>query len=229
MHEEGIPVCDISQASVDTVTSLCPGHSVVEYYDHANNPNDPPPRIPIHDIAHNGDGTVSFQIYTPYANFSNPIDYSPGSPTEFDWRNGPGGEYDFHDLYVVYDKADGIGNEVCDVQTAAGKCPPGKTYTAYCRSDGISVVTIFASGMDGTSAAAGQITNGVGTEIFDCCPKNYDPNFNADSTAAWTFLIHCDCPEDNNVDRRRLKEDISAKFQRGELFSENQKKLHGLL
>jgi len=229
-YEENNPTCHITQASVDTVTSLCPGHSVVEYYDHANNPNDPPPRIPIHDIAHNGDGTVSFQIYNPYGNYSEPIDYGQGSPTEFDYLYGPGGSSDFADLYVVYDQANEIGNEVCELETAAGKCPSDNTYTAYCRSDGVSVVTVFASGMDATSSAAQQITNGEGTEVFECCPTSYDPNFTKASTAAWTFLIHCDCPDDNAQDRRQLrKEDISAKFQRGELFSENQKKLHKLL
>jgi len=229
-YEENNPTCHITQASVDTVTSLCPGNSVVEYYDHANNPNEAPPRVPLHNIVHNGDGTVSFQIYNPYGNYSEPIDYGQGSPTEFDYLYGPGGSSDFADLYVVYDQANEIGNEVCELETAAGKCPSDNTYTAYCRSDGVSVVTVFVSGMDATSSAAQQITNGEGTEVFECCPTSYDPNFTKASTVAWTFLVHCNCPEDNNLDRRQLrKEDISAKFQRGELFSENQKKLHGLL
>merc|ERR1719223_121069 len=231
-YEENDPTCYISKESVETVTSLCDGSSVVEYFKHPNNPNDAPPRVPIHNIAHNGDGTVSFSIYNPYGNYSEPIAYD-GTPCDAacDLLYGPGGAYDFHDLYVVYDQANEIGNEKCELETAAGKCASDNTYTAKCRTDGVSVVTIFASGKDATSAAAQQITNdGEGTDVFGCCPKNYDPNFQADSTAAWTFLIHCDCPEDNNAqDRRQLrKADVSSKFQRGELFSENQKKLHKL-
>lgn len=225
-YEENDPTCAISEASVKTLYLCGDDFPVVEYFEHPNNPNDAPPRVPLHNINHNGDGTVSFQIYNPYGNYSEPINYSPGAAHADDYKYGPGGSEDFIDMFVVYDQANEIGNEVCALETAAGKCASDNEYVAKCRSDGVAVVTVFASGFDADSLAAKQV-KGDGTEVFDCCPDTYQPDahFNAATTAAWTFLVHCDCP---SASRRHLKESVSAKFQAGELFSENQKKLHRL-
>ncbi|CAJ1935263.1 unnamed protein product [Cylindrotheca closterium] len=229
-YEENYPTCYITQESVDTVDTLCGASAgpVVEYFEHANNPNGPPPRVPLHDIVMNGDGTVSFKIYNPYGNYAEPINYTS---TEHLYKGD-----DFHNMYVVYDQANEIGNEVCDLQPGSGKCATDEEYTAKCRSDGVAIVTVFASGFDETSGAAQDITNGSGTDVFECCPATYQPldHYNTAQTAAWTFLVHCECPEDEEADpdrlrRRNLSESVSNKFQNGKLFTENQKKLHNLL
>lgn len=225
-YEENYPACYITQDSVDTVNNLCGEDAgpVVEYFEHSNNPNGAPPRVPLHDIKHNGDGTVSFKMYNPYGNYAEPIDYTSNDHLyEGD---------DFHNMYIVYDQANEIGNEVCDLQTGAGKCATDEEYTAKCRSDGVSVVTVFASGFNSDSGAAQDITNAEGTDVFQCCPETYQPldHYSKGQTAAWTFLVHCDCPDEiANLDRRQLKESISSKFQSGELFNENTKKLHNLM
>jgi len=229
-YEENTPICAISEDSVNTLTSTCPdGEPIVEYYEHPNNPNDAPPRVPLHGLVHNDDGTVSFQVYNPYGNYTEPIDYSDSTTEEGnDWRYADDSPID---LYVVYDQANEIGNEVCDVEYALGKCATDNVYTAKCRTDGVAVVTVFASGEDKDSAAAAQITNDLGTTPFECCPASYRPDgiYTQQTTAAWTFLIHCDCPEGDVEARRQLKESVSSRFQKGELFeSENLKKLHNI-
>jgi hypothetical protein len=227
-YEENTPICAISEDSVNTLTSTCPdGEPIVEYYEHSSNPNEAPPRVPLHGLVQHGDGTISFQVYNPYGNYTEPIDYSDDTTVEGnDWRYADDSPID---LYVVYDQANEIGNEVCDVEYALGKCATDNLYTAKCRTDGVAVVTVFASGEDMDSAAAKQITNDLGTEPFECCPASYRPDgiYTQQTTAAWTFLVHCDCPSEDTDARRLLKEDISSRFQKGELFeSENLKKLH---
>eukprot|EP00526_Cylindrotheca_closterium_P013464 CAMPEP_0113611414 /NCGR_PEP_ID=MMETSP0017_2-20120614/5543_1 /TAXON_ID=2856 /ORGANISM="Cylindrotheca closterium" /LENGTH=536 /DNA_ID=CAMNT_0000520359 /DNA_START=95 /DNA_END=1705 /DNA_ORIENTATION=+ /assembly_acc=CAM_ASM_000147 len=235
-YDENKPTCYISQESVDTITTTCDAGPVVEYFEHTGNPSAEPPRVPIHDIVQNGDGTVSFKIYNPYGNYDEPIDYD----SEAHKYSGD----DLHNMYVVYDQANEIGNEVCDFMPASGKCATDEEYTTKCRSDGIAIITVFAAGFDSDSGAAQQVTNGEGTDVFKCCPEEEAQpidHFNKTQTSAWTYLIHCDCPEEVDPDRMLRATDADAtldldrrmlrsdKFQSGEYFNEETKKLHKLL
>merc|ERR1712194_504769 len=136
-----------------------------------------------------------------------------------------------HDMYVVYDQANEIGNEVCRQETAYGNCATNSEYTAKCRSDGYAIVTVFASGKDADSAAAKQITNGSGTDIYKCCPQQdqFQPQgaYGKQFTAAWTYLIHCECPS-SQQGRRLLRSSISERFQAGDLFTGETKELYNL-
>jgi hypothetical protein len=209
-YEEGTPTCDDSVNANEE--DICVDSSVLNYYEHEKNAA--PPIVPIHDITHNGDGTVSFRVTNPFQD-------------------------ERHDLYTVYHEAAEDGNEECNKETTATSCPSDTVLTAFCLNDGAyTVVTIFAAGFDAESSAAALVAdgNGEGSTIYGCCPTDDEP---ADhvlpaQVAAWTYVIYCECPEDAEdtavraLRVRDLHEDIDQQFQRGELFDAQTKKFYGL-
>jgi len=216
-EESGDPTCHLD----DNADTICPNDGpVAELYVNPNtpNPNDPPPRIPLHSFQFdsNGGQAVTFSIHNPYADTS--VIHSASIA-------------DAHDMYVVYDQANELGNEVCGSETGYGNCATNTAYTAKCRSDGYAIVTVFASGKDATSAAAQQITNGgIGTDTYMCCPNVPQPNgaYGKQHTSAWTYLVHCSCPS-NSEGRRNLRESsVSELFQSGALFTGETKALYNL-
>lgn len=204
-YEEGPFTCDTSTNYNDE--DLCDEDdgSVLKYYEHDK--NDAPPELPIHDITLNGDGTVSFRVLNPFGD-------------------------DLHDIYTVYHEAADNGNEECNKEQTANSCPSDTTLTAYCLDDGaFAIVTIFAAGFGSDSGATGLVPEGgAGSEIYECCPKTFEPadHLLPENVASWTYVIYCECPDDE-ANRALRVDEVDAKFQRGELFDEKTKKLYGLL
>lgn len=211
--EESDPIC-YDNKNADT---LCDAGPVTELYVHPDNPNQAPPQVPLHNIKHNDDGgqTVTFSLYNPYADPNVSLADSIA---------------DSHDMYVVYDQANEIGNEVCKQESAYGNCATNTEYTAKCRSDGYAVVTVFAAGKDAESAAHQQVTNEEGTDVYKCCPHQDQPHgaYGKLYTAAWTYLLHCECPASEAGRRRLSLSSISESFQAGDLFTGETKELYNL-
>ncbi|CAJ1935281.1 unnamed protein product [Cylindrotheca closterium] len=205
---------------------LCEGSDfdVLEYYENKN--NGPPPKDAIHDITLNGDGTVSFRAMNPY------------------------GE-EFHDVYAVYPKPGDYGNwnEACAKEQAASQCTNDVVLTAQClhADQKFTLVTVFVAGYtDQASAAVNINANSEGNTIFPCCPMDNEPinQIQKDHVSAFTYLIHCGCEEEEDVDpdRRLLRvasgtreemyasrDAINMAFHSGDLFFDDQlKELHGL-
>lgn len=211
-YEEGSPYC----ANQDNHDTVCPQmDSVLKYYDTPKNA--PPPEVPIHDITLHGNGTVGFKVKNPYGT-------------------------DLHDIYTVYHNANGNGNEVCDKEMSATDCAQDNEFTALCMDDGAwTFVTIFASGLDANSGAATAVSNGVanpadGNDVYSCCPTAGELHGHLwqEYTAAWSYLIHCECDDPQTPGRRlgqakQLPHDLVQRFQRGELFDDELKKIHGIL
>eukprot|EP00980_Cylindrotheca_fusiformis_P016990 scaffold5166_cov152-Cylindrotheca_fusiformis.AAC.3 len=222
-YEEGDYTCytEINRNDQD----VCPnadGSSVLKYYEHDK--NGPPPQVPIHDITLNGNGTVSFRVVNPFGD-------------------------DLHDLYTIYQDATTNGNnEECNKEDNADTCSSPKVLTAQCLDDGTyAVVTIFAAGFDSDSGAAGLVNDGSdgdGSDIYDCCPKTFEPadHLRPKYTASWTYVLFCQCPQnDDETPNRRhrslfLKKndgldanELTERFQRGELFDEATKRHYGLV
>jgi len=214
-EESGDPTCHLD----NNVDSLCPNDGpVAELYANPTrpNPNDPPPQVPLHNFKFDNDGgqAITFSLYNPYADPNVSIQDSVSEA---------------HDMYVVYDQANEIGNEVCSLESAYGNCATNTAYTAKCRSDGYAIVTVFASGKDAESAASKQITDSTGTDTYKCCSKLPQPNgaYGKQFTAAWTYLLHCNCPS-SQQNRRHLRSSISEAFQSGALFTGETKELYNL-
>ncbi|CAJ1935278.1 unnamed protein product [Cylindrotheca closterium] len=229
VYEEG-DACAGNTSPTYNDDTVCPNQadSVLVYYE--NDRNAGPPKSPIHDINLNFDGTVSFRVVNPFGD-------------------------DLSNLYAVYPKAGGHGDSVCPKQSSATDCVSDEVYTAQCMDDDNSwtFVTIFVTGEDGDSQAA-QVVNATegshGTEVYKCCPKDYEPNgrFGPEHTAAFSYLIHCNCDDEDETEgqARALRvsndlasqfrghgalnrKDLKAKFLRGELFGDELKTLYGLL
>jgi hypothetical protein len=207
--EEGIPHQCIDNDNHDTV---CPEmDSVLKYYE--NTKNDPPPIVPIHNITIHGNGTVRFKVKNPFGS-------------------------DLHDIYTVYHSADGKGNEVCEKEMSAMECPQDKEFTALCMDDGAwTFVTIFATGLNVNSGAAILVRNqetGIqeGSDVYDCCPTagELSGHLSKEYTAAWSYLIHCECDEAEEAPVRALQvsNDLVERFQRGELFDDELKEIYGI-
>jgi len=215
-EESGDPTCHLD----DNADTICPNDGpVAELYVNPNNPNpnDPPPRVPLHGFQFDGGAgeVVTFSVHNPYADPN--VSHSESVA-------------DAHDMYVVYDQANELGNEVCNLESGYGNCATNTAYTAKCRSDGYAIITVFASGKDAESAAAKQITNGgTGTDTYMCCPKLPQPQeaYGKQFTSAWTYLVHCSCPS-SQPGRRNLRSSVSEQFQSGALFTGETKVLHNL-
>jgi len=211
--EENDPIC-YDNRNADT---LCDAGPVAELFVHSSNPNQPPPQVPLHNIKHNNDDgeTVTFSLFNPYADPNASLADSI---------------VDAHDMYVVYDQANEVGNEVCNQETAYGNCATNTEYTAKCRSDGYAVVTVFASGKDAASDAHKQITNESGTDVYRCCANQDQPHgaYGSLYTAAWTYLLHCECPASQAGRRHLSLSSISERFQAGDLFTGETKELYNL-
>eukprot|EP00980_Cylindrotheca_fusiformis_P016991 scaffold5166_cov152-Cylindrotheca_fusiformis.AAC.4 len=176
---------------------VCP--NLLEYYPNAQ--NGPPPIVPIHDISftnatNNGTGaaatpaTVSFRIRNPFGD-------------------------DYHDLYTVYHEA-AHGDTACHREEKATSCASDAVITAQCSNDDsddesslpFTFVTIFAGGYSSSSGApimaweAADDDGCVGNPIFKCCPIPNEETFAAmpENVVAWTYLIHCNCPEEEEDD-----------------------------
>jgi hypothetical protein len=181
--------------------------SVLDYYENPHNAA--PPVIPIHDITQNNDGTVTFGVINPYSSAD---------------------EKDIHDIYTIYHDA-ANGNEQCEKEVSAAYCPHTQRITAKCMDDDQwTVVTVFAVGFDDESGSAKQVESGdkVGAHLYKCCPTSISANAKRKYTAAWTYLIHCDCPPDESSRGLRVRDDLAEKFQKGELFDDELKQIYGL-
>lgn len=235
-YEEGDP-CDGDEPEYndDSICGPQQDESILVYYE--NERNAPPPRSPIHDIRHNGNGTVSFRVLNPYGD-------------------------DLSNIYTVMPEPGGKGDSICPKQNSATDCITDEVYTAQCIDDeSWTFVTVFVTGEDDNSLAAqavDAIQGSHGTEVYKCCPKTFEPNgrFGPQQTAAFSYLIHCGCEDSNgnngngNGNRsgsRTLRvsnelaesfgghgaslsrKELEAKFLRGELFGPELKKLYGLL
>mmetsp|Transcript_18981 Transcript_18981/g.47019 ORF Transcript_18981/g.47019 Transcript_18981/m.47019 type:complete len:461 (-) Transcript_18981:444-1826(-) len=224
-YEEGDP-CKGDEA-VRNEETICPDDdgSALVYYQ--NDRNGDPPVTPIHDIQHNGDGTVSFRVMNPFGD-------------------------DLSNIYTVMPEPGGHGDAICPKQNSATDCITDEVYTAQCIDDEAwTFVTVFVVGEDDNSAAAqlvDTVNGSQGTDVYECCPKTFEPNgrFGAQQTAAFSYLIHCEC-EASAGGARALRvsnglaeqfgghgaslsrKDLEDKFLRGELFDDELKKLYGLL
>jgi hypothetical protein len=207
-YEEGGPYC-VDNDNHDTV---CPEmESVLKYYE--NTKNDPPPITPIHDITIHNNGTVGFKVKNPF-------------------------ESDLHDIYTVYHSSDGKGDEVCEKEMSAMECPQDKEFTALCMDDGAwTFITIFATGLDANSGAATLVSNHEGgsqggSDVYACCPTSGElsGHLSKEYTAAWSYLIHCHCEEEETPQRALLQvsNDLVERFQRGELFDDELKQIYGI-
>jgi len=225
-YEEG-DACASNKTPKYNDGTVCPrqSSSVLVYYE--NDRNGAPPKSPIHDIKLNGDDTVSFKVVNPFGD-------------------------DLSNIYTVYPEAGGNGDAVCPKQSSATDCVSDDIYTAQClNGQGFTFVTVFVAGEDANSAAAQLVdaTNGSqGTDVYNCCPKDYEPNnrFGPEETAAFSYLIHCEC-EASTGGARALRvsnelaeqfgghgaslsrKELEAKFLRGELFDDELKRLYGLI
>ena len=156
----------------------CPKGGVLSYYPHTT--HDAPPKNPIVDLSFDATAeTVSFRVLNPF-------------------------EDDSHDIYVVSDdpaEPTAFGDTVCHLEPNAGECPSKDLITAKCiDNNSYTVVTVFASGKGADSAAAQMAY--VKNELHKCCPL-VDPPYTPEYTAAWTYVIHCNCNE--AVARRGLR------------------------
>ncbi|CAJ1935279.1 unnamed protein product [Cylindrotheca closterium] len=227
-YEEGDPC--VNDTPAYNADSICPDQedSALVYYE--NDRNGDPPVTPIHDIRHNGDGTVSFRVLNPFGD-------------------------DLSNIYTVMPKPGGHGDPICPKQNSATDCITDEVYTAQCIDDeSWTFVTVFVVGEDDTSAAAqlvDTVAGSKGTEVYKCCPRTFEPNgrFGPQQTAAFSYLIHCACDGESGNDgqARALRvsndlaekfgghgaalsrKDLEAKFLRGELFGDELKTLYGLL
>jgi hypothetical protein len=207
-YEEGGPYC-VDNDNHDTV---CPEmESVLKYYE--NTKNDPPPITPIHDITIHNNGTVGFKVKNPF-------------------------ESDLHEIYTVYHSSDGKGDEVCEKEMSAMECPQDKEFTALCMDDGAwTFITIFATGLDANSGAATLVSNHEGgsqggSDVYACCPTSGElsGHLSKEYTAAWSYLIHCHCEEEETPQRALLQvsNDLLERFQRGDLFDDELKQIYGI-
>jgi len=223
-YEEGDPCVNPTPNYNDA--TLCPQpSSLLKYYE--NDRNGPPPVTPIHDITLNAnDDTVSFRVLNPFGD-------------------------DLSDIYTVMHEAGGDGDSVCPKQTSATNCLTDEIYTAQCLDDGAwALVTIFVSGYDHNSRAAQLVdeSGGQGTDVYKCCPKTTSEpygRFGPEQTAAFTYLIHCQCQSQGGARALRVSDEVAGKLRRagrglsqdeleskfmdGELFDEELKQLYGLL
>lgn len=224
-YEEGDPCVDNTPEYNDD--SICPDQedSVLVYYE--NDRNGAPPVTPIHDIQHNGNGTVSFRVLNPFGD-------------------------DLSNIYTVMKEPAGRGDSICSKQNSATDCITDEVYTAQCIDDEAwTYVTIFVVGEDDSSAAAQLVDSTAGsngTDVYKCCPKTFEPSgrFGTQQTAAFSYLIQCQCEGGPASRALRVsnelagqfggngasllsRKDLEAKILKGELFGDELKALYGLL